>query len=265
MNMFENKLELNAKAKLTLALCTVLALSMAPLRADDSTKDKSQSQGAPGSETSSQSGKLSRMDEKFVRDAAKGGAMEVQMGRIGVQRAQNPAVKQLAQRIVDDHTKANAELRQLASSKGITLPDADRVASTGTSTSSGTAIGTTTESDRTQVRDKSDPSSKSHGEHAEATKKLEGLSGTEFDRAFVKASVTHHEKAVKEFEKASQSAEDQELKAFAAKTLPTLREHLSQAQGLQAQVGATGAPGDDSGTDTGKSKQDNSEPPRQQN
>ena len=261
MNMFENKLELNAKAKLTLALCTVLALSMASLRADDTTKDKSQ--GAPGSESSTQTGKLSRMDEKFVRDAAKSGAMEVQMGRIGVQRAQNPGVKQLAQRIVDDHTKANTELRQLASSKGITLPDADRVAGTGTS--SGTAVDITTDSDRTQVRDKSDAGAKGHAEHAEATKKLEGLSGTEFDRAFVKAAVTHHEKAVKEFTKASLSAEDQEVKSFASKTLPTLREHLSQAQGLQAQVGATGAPGEDSGTDTGKSKQDNSEPPRQQN
>jgi putative membrane protein len=250
MKLFGNETELNAKAKLTLALCTVLALSMASLRAQD---DKDKSQGGPGAASSTQTGQMT--DEQFIRNAAKSGLLEVRVAKMGVQKAQNSSVKQFAQRLVDDHTKVNAELKQLASSKGITLLDADRI----------TGITPDTDADRTQVREKAGSDDAAHKAHLEAVKKLEGLSGTEFDSAWVKAIVTHHEKSVAAYEKASQSATDPQVKSFAAKTLPTLKEHLSQAKSLQSQVGAAGAPGTDAGTDTGKTKPNNSEPARQQN
>jgi len=241
MKMFANQKELNAKTKLTLALCTVLALSAAPLQADDD-KDKNKGGAGAASQTQTgQAGNLSRNDEKFVREAAKGGMMEVHMGKLGVQKAQSDQVKQFAQRLVDDHTKANTELKQIASTKGITLPDADRIAGT-------------PDTDRTQVRERTD-TDKTGKEHAEI-KRLEGLSGTEFDRAFVRAAINDHEKDVKEFEKAAEKCDDAELKAFAAKTLPTLREHLSQARSLQAQVGGVGAPGADAGKESNGTKPD---------
>jgi putative membrane protein len=256
MKLFRNEVELNAKAKLTLALCTVLALSMASLRAQD---DKDKSQGGAGADTPTQTGqgKLSSTDEQFVRNAAKSGILEVRVAKMGVQKAQNPSVKQLAQRLVDDHTKVNSELKQLAMSKGLTLPDADRI----------TGVTPDTDSDRTQVRERTGTASDdaAHKAHIEALKKLESLSGTEFDSTWLKTIVTHHEKSVSAYEKASQSATDQQVKSFAAKTLPTIKDHLSQAKSLQSQTGATGAPGTDAGTDTGKSKQNNSEPARQQN
>jgi putative membrane protein len=232
MSLHEN--QMNAKTTLTLALCTVLALSLTSLRADD--KDKA---GTGTATEAGQAGKLSRSDEKFIKDACLGGLMEVHMGKLGVQKAQNAQLKQYAQRLIDDHTKANTELKQLASSKGLTLPDSHE------------GISSTTESaDRTQVREKAD--AESHKEHA-AIKKLEGLSGTEFDREFVRLAVNDHQKDIKEFEKAAKNADDTELKSFAAKTLPTLREHLQQARSLQSQVSATGAPGTDAGISTGKS------------
>ena len=83
--------------------------------------------------------------------------------------------------------------------------------------------------------------------------KLHGLTGTEFDREFIQMAVKHHEKDVREFEQASQRVQDQELKSWVSKTLPTLREHLQTAQRLQSTVGGAGAPGTDSGSDTGKS------------
>jgi putative membrane protein len=181
----------------------------------------SSSQGAPGSGSATASGKLSRSDEKFVRDAAKGGMMEVHMGQLGVQKAQSAEVKQFAQRLVDDHSKANAELKQLASQKGITLPD-NKVAST--------------DSERTKVRE-SDATA-DHSAHGNM-KHLETLSGTEFDREFVRMAVSDHQKDVKEFERAAQKSDDADIKAFAQKTAPTLREHLQQAKSLQAQVGGT--------------------------
>src|SRR6185369_10392952 len=94
-----------AKATMPFALCSVLVLSLASLRADDKDKGK----GAPDTdskiETSRSDGQLNRHDAKFVRDAAHGGTMEVQMGKLGVQKAQDPQVKQFAQRLIDDHTK----------------------------------------------------------------------------------------------------------------------------------------------------------------
>lgn len=230
MKLFGNQFNANAKVSLAVALCTVLALSVAPVRAaDDNDKDK----GA--------SGQLSHNDQNFIKDAARGGMMEVHMGQLGVQKAQSAGVKQFAQRLIDDHTKANTELRQLASSKGITLPEPTKVAGTYTDT----------DTDRTQVREKTDAESTDHKEHA-ALKKLEGLSGTEFDREFVKMAVKDHEKDVSEFEKASKKSEDTELKAWIDKTLPTLREHLSQAKSLESQVGNVGAPSTDAGKESGK-------------
>ena len=129
MKMLSNLTEMNAKTKLAFALCTVLAMSAASVRADD---DKDKNQGTPDSGTKSEigtasqagqgAGQLDRMDEKFVRDSARGGKMEVHMGKMGVEKAQDSQVKQFAQKLIDDHTKANAELQQFAAKKGITLP-----------------------------------------------------------------------------------------------------------------------------------------------
>jgi putative membrane protein len=236
-------MEPNAKTKLTLALCTVLILSVAA-RADDQDKDK----GGTGSASTTEAGKagqLSRTDEKFIKDACKGGKMEVRMGEIGVQKAQNDQVKQFAQKLIDDHTKANSELKQLASSKGLTLPDSDKIAGTGTGAD---------QSDGTRVRE-NEGETKEHGEHAEL-QKLESLSGTEFDRQFVRMAVSDHMKDIREFEKSSQKAEDSEVRAFAQKTLPTLREHLQTARTLQSTVGGAGAPGSESATTEGNSTDD---------
>ncbi|MDQ2870778.1 MAG: DUF4142 domain-containing protein, partial [Acidobacteriota bacterium] len=63
-------------------------------------------------------------DSKFVMDAAKGGMAEVEMGRLAADKASNAEVKQFGQKMVDDHSKANDELKQVAGAKGITLPSA---------------------------------------------------------------------------------------------------------------------------------------------
>lgn len=240
MKLLANRIELNAKTKLSLALCTVLALSGACLMAADD-KDT----GAPGSASTKEAGKtshLSRGDEKFIKDAAKGGMMEVQMGKLAVQKAQSAQVKQYGQRLIDDHTKANTELKQIAATKGVTLPESHEGITSDTDTT-----------DRTQVREKSDSDHDLGFWDRRAMKKLEGLSGTEFDREFIKMAVSDHQKDVKEFEKASKDLDDSDLKAFAAKVLPKLQEHLSQAQTLEASIGSTGAPGSSSGIDSDKS------------
>jgi predicted outer membrane protein len=92
---------------------------------------------------------------EFITKAAKCSAMEVKMGRLGIEKAQNPAIKQFAQTLVNDHTKANQQLMQLAARKGVTLP-ADIQQHLSQTEGAGLASDTTsavrTERDRTQPR-----------------------------------------------------------------------------------------------------------------
>ena len=135
-------------------------------------------------------------DRDFLMDAALGGLMEVELGRLAAQQGASDAIKQFGQRMVDDHSKANEELKTLATSKGITLP---------------TAID---DKQRQQVT------------------KLSAMSGADFDRAYAKMMLKDHEKDVSEFEKQSMKGTDPDVKAFAGKTLPTLQEHLTMVKAL---------------------------------
>jgi putative membrane protein len=164
-------------------------------------------------DTSSSSSQLTEQDQKFVKEAASGGMAEVEMGKLAAQKGQSEAVKKLGQRLVQDHTKANQELKQIASKKGVTLP--------------------------------TQPAS----EHKSALDHLKSLQGTEFDKAFTQHAIQDHQKDIQKFQKASQQLQDSELKSFASKTLPTLQQHLQMAK--QADSQATGSTGTESGTTKG--------------
>jgi putative membrane protein len=232
MKQKQSRNSINAKSIIAIAACTLVTSTALYAQEPGSAKGGQSTPAAPGTGTAASSSaaatssQLNRADQKFIMDAAKGGMMEVHMGKLGVQKAQNEQVKQYAQKLIDDHTKANAELKQLAATKGVTLPD-DHMASSDAQKDA---------SDRTKVRE-SDATDKKDKEHG-AMKKLEGLSGTEFDREFVRMAVEDHQKDVKEFEKQAQKGTDAEIKAFAQRTAPTLREHLQQAQSLQSQIGS---------------------------
>lgn len=270
MKLLSNLNQWNAKTKWAIALCTVLAMSAASVSADD-TKDKSQ--GGPGADSKSaigtagqpgqQASQLAKADEKFVHEAARGGMMEVHMGKMGVQQAQNSQLKQFAQKLIDDHTKANSELQQFAAKKGITLPRESEGISSTTAPGSDYAAKEPTTSTTTSTDPSTSPESKgapgqdrgltSSGGSDNEMKKLHGLTGSDFDREYIRMAVKHHQKDVREFEQASKKVEDQELRSWIDKTLPTLREHLQTAQSLQTTVGGAGAPGTDAGTSSGNS------------
>lgn len=143
--------------------------------------------------------------QAFVAEAAKGGLAEVELGQLASTKATNPDVKAFAQRMVTDHSKANDELKALASQKNITLP---------------TSIG-----------------AKEKAEYD----KLSAMSGAAFDQAYVRAMLADHRKDVAEFTHQSTMSQDADVKAWAAKTLPTLKEHLSQVESLSTKtVGTSG-------------------------
>ena len=137
--------------------------------------------------------------ESFLSDAAEGGMTEVELGKLAQQKSKNPDVKKFGQMLVEDHSKANAEVKTLATKKNINLP-------TGM------------------------------GSHQSTFDKLKGLNGDDFDKEFVEDMVDDHEKDVSTFQKESQNSTDPDVKAFAAKTLPVLQKHLDTVKGIQSKM-----------------------------
>lgn len=133
-------------------------------------------------------------DSSFVKKAAMGGMAEVELGNLAQQKASSDQVKQFGARMVQDHGKANDELKQIAGSKGIDLPAA------------------------------------LDGKHRKDMDRLGKLSGAQFDKAYMNHMVDDHKKDIADFKKEANSGKDADVKAFAAKTLPTLEEHLKLAQ-----------------------------------
>ena len=139
-------------------------------------------------------------DTDFMTKAAQGGMSEVNMGNVASSKATNADVKKFGDRMVTDHSKANDELKQLASTKGVTLP--------------------------ADVND----------EQKKTMDEISAKNGKDFDKAYMDDMVKDHEKYVSEFEKASKNAKDADLKAWVTKTLPTLQEHLKMAKDAQKKV-----------------------------
>jgi putative membrane protein len=148
----------------------------------------------------SSANRLAAGDNTFVTKAAEGGMAEVKLGNLAKDKASDAAVKSFGQQMVDDHSKANDELKSLASKKGITLP--------------------------------SDVSAKDKAEYDRLSK----LSGADFDKAYMRLMVSDHHTDVNEFKRESEHGTDSDVKAWAAKTLPTLEHHLQMAESTNGQV-----------------------------
>jgi putative membrane protein len=133
-------------------------------------------------------------DSSFITKAAQGGQAEVELGTLATQRASNDKVKEFGQKMVDDHTQAGNELKSIATSKGVNFPD-----------------GIDSKSRATKTR-------------------LSRLHGAAFDRAYMQDMVADHKEDIAEFQREADSGSDPDVKAFAAKTLPTLQQHFEMAQ-----------------------------------
>jgi putative membrane protein len=139
-------------------------------------------------------------DEVFLRDAAEGNMAEIKLGQLAEEKAEAPEVKDFAKRIVEDHTKALDELKQIAPQAGINIPmDLSR-------------------------RD------------ALTYDRLAKLSGGPFDREYSQEMVKDHEKDLSEFERAETQMKNPALKQYAQREVPTLQSHLELAQHMQAHV-----------------------------
>jgi putative membrane protein len=132
--------------------------------------------------------------QEFVKTVSADNLAEIDLGRLALKHATSEDVKTFARRIVDDHTKANSELNKIADTKRIILA---------------------AETDK---------------KHRTLMDRLLTLKGADFDHEFMKQMVNDHKEAVALFEREAKDGQDPQLRDFASKTLPTLREHLKLAR-----------------------------------
>lgn len=139
---------------------------------------------------------LGKDDSTFAMKAAVGGMMEVESGNVAQQNAQSDRIKSYGAMMVKDHGAANQELASLATTKGLTIPmalPADK---------------------QKHVND------------------MKGMKGKSFDSHYISMMLNDHKKTIADFEKESSNGKDPDLKAWASKTLPTLKAHLDSIQAI---------------------------------
>lgn len=146
---------------------------------------------------------IAATDRAFAREAAIGSMAEVDLGNLAKQKASSSDVKAFADRMVTDHSKANDELKQWADSNKVTLP------------------------------------AQLDARHKATHARLEKLSGDAFDKAYMRDMLADHKMDVAKFKTESKSAKNGDLRDWAGKTLPTLEDHLKQAQDTASKVGVT--------------------------
>ena len=144
----------------------------------------------------SKAGSLTTSDRQFVKAAAEGGMAEVELGKLAEENGGTSEVKDFGKRMVTDHTKINDQLKELAGKEDVTLPQ------------------------QLNAKDKMTKES------------LSKLSGTAFDKAYMKDMVKDHTADVSEFRKESTAAHSAAVKDFASDALPTLESHLKEAKSI---------------------------------
>ncbi|WP_313311257.1 DUF4142 domain-containing protein [Pulveribacter sp.] len=153
--------------------------------------------GAAPAAPAASASKPAHADASFMDDAAHAGHYEVEAAKLALQKGQSDAVKSFAQRMIDDHTAAAQQLQALASAKNHKLPDGPSMVQKG------------------------------------KLKLLSTHEGAKFDKSYIDSlGPKAHRDTIKLFEKAASKGHDADVKAFADKTLPTLREHLTLAEQL---------------------------------
>jgi putative membrane protein len=139
-------------------------------------------------------GQPSPVDRMFVSKAMQGSLAEVQLGQLTLQKSNNPQVKEFAQRMIDDHTKLNEQMKPVAQQLGVTVPDQ------------------ISKGDRKTIA------------------KLQALSGPAYDQAYIKDMVKDHKQDLNEFQMEASSGQDQTTKDAANQGSKVIAQHLQMAQ-----------------------------------
>jgi putative membrane protein len=182
-------------------LCCCMGIAQAPGgSAGPASQTPGQSPGSPSMDQQMNGmqgpNQPSPMDRMFVSNAMKGSMAQIQLGQLTLQKSNNDQVKQFAQRMIDDHTKLNEQMKPVAQQLGVTPPD--------------------------QISKKD----------RKTLAMLQGLSGSAYDQAYIKDMVKDHKQDLSEFQSEASSGQDQTVKDAANQGSKVIAQHLQLAQQL---------------------------------
>jgi putative membrane protein len=149
------------------------------------------------------SGEASQMDKMFVIRELQSSMAEVQLGQLTLQKTNNEQMKQFAQKMIDDHSKLGDQMKTFAQQIGVDIP--------------------------TQVSKKD----------KETMAKLQALSGTEYEQAYIKATMKDHKKDLSEFQMEASTGQDQAVKDAASQLSQVIEQHLQMIEQIAKDQKAT--------------------------
>lgn len=148
-----------------------------------------------------QKSQLGEQDQQFARQASVGNIFEIQSSQLAQQTSDTEAVKDFAQRMIEDHASVQDQLVTIARQEDFTPPlDLDQ-------------------------------------EHQQKLQRLRDLTGEEFDKQYMQAQIEAHRKAIDLYTKEIEQGQDEQLQSFAREALPVLRAHLDQAMSIAREIG----------------------------
>ena len=145
---------------------------------------------------SGKGGKKGVPDSRFLMHAVRDGLFHVEAAKLAAERGSSEDVKKFGQHAVEHHSQNNDELTKLISTKGMTPPK------------------------------------NMNKRERESIDKLAKLSGPAFDKAYIEMEAKHHSRDLSDFQKEAKAGKDPDVKAWAAKTVPTIEEHLKMLNDL---------------------------------
>ena len=152
-------------------------------------------------------GQAMATEDAFLKQAAEINLGEVQLGKLAEQKGNNPAIRDFGKRMVEDHTKAEDNLRQIAQQQGVTLP--------------------------------SNP-----GQHVTSLQQqLSGATGAQFDQIYIEHMLSGHKGAIDAFENEIEHGSNPAIKGYAESTLPVIQDHIRIAEDVAGKMGLAGAQG----------------------
>ena len=184
-------------------------------------------------------GRLSAKTRRFIQQAMMGNMFEIESSQAIQQKTQNQDVKQLAQRLIDDHRKSDDQMHQVLQDIGYSGAVAQGPRGDRGSATRGSGQGQPTRAYRGEGTQQTTGQELDRS-HQKQVQKLDRENGARADRDFVKMQVKAHKDTIKLFRDYARSGDNPQLKQFAQQTLPTLEEHLKMAQQVQAKVGRGG-------------------------
>jgi putative membrane protein len=197
---YSNKTKLHSNMKKISLFSLLVAASLSFQACSNSARDEKDSVDAAEESNESVNNNVMEDDSDFMIEAADAGMMEIEAGKLAQANGSSQEVKDFGARMIAEHTKAGEELKALAADKSVSLPG--------------------------------NPGEDSQ-KHLDDMKKLKGA---DFDKHYVKMMVRDHDETVKDFEEAAKEAKDPDLKAWASKTLPVLKDHQALAKALHDKI-----------------------------